>query len=1204
MALPLVLVPFSPPLLHPHDHHLLRYYAAVMRVMRRVLHRAFLLLRPASNDTVKQLLFALPGYSMKQYKEFTKPERLKLDNDVSSEEYDVSLLHRLLQRVCGLTESNSSVAGTLENRLKVLKGHRNALAHEELLLSSEELRRRVGEVEDLCRDVLVIAGLRSRQEVVRYVREMEEGVNEILTGNIDMWEPYRQGLERLRQEQCNILVREGKNELRLLSQRLCVLNPFAWVLESDFHLTIEEAFTELELEGSGVIDMQDLLRLTMPSGHRPDAVIVSGSPGIGKTSLTRFLLHDWLSDDPTVQGLDDFDLLLPIEVRNVSSTDVCSLVREELLPGSCRHLHRDDVLATLRGVSVLWVIDGYDEATDNTRNLIKELLNKFQNSIFFITMRTECRREVELLLSGMHISHLTIVNKGFSDENIRVCTEKLFRAYVNNPVEKTTSMDQFFSFLGERATCLHMLRVPLLLTMLVVLWLQDTFVISGATTITRLHHVLINHMLTKMFTRQSSSRLGLSESRFKKKMEVFLTVLGKFFWLSDLKFTYKDSDFEIEELEKVCNDLDLPFKDTMSPFFTFDVKAKSGELREIYTVIHRTVKEFLSGRAFSLVMVSEGWDVLTAASHWRRDGVLLQQQYDTASGEPESLDVFIMEKLNETGCEDYSEEVFPHNDRFETDSHGSSLVRMPAANDVREQARERCYRYFNKFTPYSSSFTIFFIAGYLKLRKELTYSRAEQLVYVISLGDYSVNEYSLWLRLIQESEEDTGIIQEVSNFLTTFQWAPEPQDNQLVQDLLKYVTPELVFLLQGKVLDECSGLRQLSHTFSRVPAEIHLDFRNQFLEAAPSTVGASECLEVLLDKTSRCRLTTLCCFMNEDSVGFLKRAPHLQELCIKIVSTKDLHRLSEALPSLYCLRNLMIHLDPNLLATRPRELSTLELPSGKEFAKSMKMARCFRILPQKDKATDQSFHLGTLFDMYSERWNLPSVRCAARCSTSQNSLLTGNSCNKTPPMLFQRHSRATHMFSMHYHRESLRYLRGVHRLVQSALCTLKQSKKKKFNIRSKCSDPLGSWRSWLVLWLCETMIMEHRTSIALHRRVLTYHGLTTLTPPSCVTLVLPDALGFDPRQVGAVVGRLCWNPMLVKLEGRVCSTDAEHLASLVFWIGSSVSRVQCIRVTIETTRKRRKELANLEGRFLKTVARSGASFKYLFNWWYQADVWR
>lgn len=1143
-AVVLTLMPLASPVLRQEDENLWRYNAAIMRVMCGVIHLVFTLLRPADNRTPKELLFSLPNYSNTQYKELTKAMRHKLDNNHPTEEYDITMLCMMLQKVCGLSRQ-WSIPGTLGNYLKIMKDKRNELAHEDLRLTNQDLASRILVLKDLCRQVLTMTSQQIGRPLDNEIREAEEGLEEALTAGVDMWEPYRQGLNDLRQQQCNIMVREGKKEVKILSQRLHTLNPFAWLLEEDFsHHTVSDVFTELTLKNQNLVNMSNLLITELPSGGVPETIIVCGSPGIGKTSLMRFILHDWLSGAPVLQGLDAFDLVLLVETRHVMSDNVCQLLRHEMLRNTCQHLNDDDIVSTLQELSVLWLLDGYDEASVNTKQLIKEILRKFSDSKIIISTRTECTNEAELAVSDLHLSHIVLHIVGLSTSNIKACAKKLFGLYISREDKQKENLESFLSFLDKQNFEMQgIFRVPLFLTMLAVLWIDNSSVISKATTSTKILMVLVDHIVKKMSTRQCFKRSGVTERNLKKRLDLFLDDLGYEF-LNHYGMSFDATSKSVECLEKRCEELQLPFEETMSPFFTFIVESSAGKTKETYSINHRTLGEFLLARVFCRKMISEEWDVFTTAQEFmRRKRIHFQKLPDIHQSvmavinenyEPH-LTVYNLVDDNEEYYENIKDSIYGF-DRF-----CNSISFSDTEGNV---SRFYCSNFFWLTLSYHHSQCPEFISGYLKIKDEVTLRRAEQIYYMYSIKYTTPEE---WLRLIREMEEDEIMLKQVSPYLRIFQWDVSHYEVQAVQQLLEYVTPQSV-LLQSSGEWESKYFQNTVQILSKVPTDLDIHFRDLYYQKKHSTTDVLPCLNMIFAECAKCHLTTLCCPVDNTCLNILRKACYLQELLVKVNTLQDAKDLAKVTCELPQLEYLEVVFDPVIMSGEPETLPAFDV-----FQRIRSKQRNSR--RHRKSRLEQGFNL-ELLQYISYKWKLPSVHCNLVCGkrVSSRNCIT---CHHNPNSLLLN-DKYDHFLAVKWHCRCIKILKKLHLIMNKILIIGrgKEYNKSLFNPFARWNDKGGVWWCLLFLHVTQGLLQEHRESISLHYRLLKFtHRISGKVKTVPIKLVFPKSLRFDPMKFGEAVTKLCPNPQSVVISGDSQDIHGYLTSLIMFWIYFSVSSV-------------------------------------------------
>ncbi|XP_069184875.1 uncharacterized protein [Procambarus clarkii] len=1088
----LVLLPMAPPLLRLDDHLILRYYAAVMRVVRPVLVHVLHLLTKKKN--LKQLLFELPLYSKTKYRNhFDREQRQQLDDNVSSENYDITLLFTLLQKVGGLAEENNakwSTQGTLENKLRKLKNHRNILAHEELSLTPEKLQNILSNIEELCREVLVLAGLRCRSLVSEKVKVMEEGLSEVLTGGVDLWEPYKEALHNLQQEQCNILVREGKKEIKELAKNLRILNPFVWLMEDNFaHLDVNQIFTDLDIEGQGQVDTKDFFTNPLPTGKYPDVLITHGSPGIGKTSLTRYFIHDWLSVSPSINGIDEFDIVLPVELRHVTSKDTRALLCDEVLRNACHHLKSSDIIPTLREVSTLWLLDGYDEATKKTKRLVKEILKKFHNSKFMITTRTDCVHELQMLVSELHRSQGVYQLRGLTPDKWTSYATKLFSVSFQDDINgRRDSCRRFLQFMKEKEEDMwEIFSVPLFVVVLVVLWLEKPSDVTEATTVTRLYHILINHIINRMTRRLQLSPLSLSESQLRDKINSFLNLLGNIFWENSQRYKYVLFDYQIKEIEKLCEKSGLPFKECMSPFFLVIVKPSITGTQEEYYPLHRTVQEFLAARAFCDAMITQASDVLTIAAHWmvehRENFTKYFPNEKEVHGKDNNKRDFVMNKLCEGSNNMFDNYDFVGECIFSLNCFCSIYEPSLSAHfgDPGERERYFCYQYFTFcVSGITGSLIIPFICGILKLNNELTQKRAEQIIYVVICGEDKIRNYVLWLRLLDETYRDSVFLKELTSQISPYQWNPTPNELPEVGQLLQFVTPEslLVHLCE---LSECTdnnfieGLRILS----RFPIRISLDLGNGMNKVTKSSLTFTEkCLSLLLASGTSCRLIALGVPLNKQSLSMLCHARHLEDLCVRVDTLEDLQTLAQITNNLQNLTNLCVfmnfvfsnisykvlptfnikqHTGANLsfaqvpkkpfkgivsffgkLYLKPHKCTPPKVTSHKQIHRFVNVRKggkmsylCKPTLPALPYPIQlEGLKTSGIYEFCRTMWNLPSVHCHSRCDERFDPVLCWDKCRHILLHIIFRVSQPTKHQWFHCHR-AIRYHQSCFKRLRS-----------------------------------------------------------------------------------------------------------------------------------------------------------------------------
>ncbi|XP_013412618.1 uncharacterized protein LOC106175254 [Lingula anatina] len=236
------------------------------------------------------------------------------------------------------------------------------------------------------------------------------------------------------------------------------LNPIPWCEEFN-SLHVADVFTNLEIyKSSENVQLEDIFR--GPTGKVPKRLVVSGSPGSGKTTLCRKLAYDWANHDAKPYQLHEFQFLFLIEARHLIGKIEDALF-QDLLPSDVV-MDKDAFFRYLSSnqSKILFIIDGYDELKDVRSTNLKQLITKriFRHSSVLITTRPECLQEL------LQYSEKHMVNKGFTTENAKHFVRKYF------PEKEGPFIEKVFSFLDTNRFVKELVTTPLNVVLLCIIW--------------------------------------------------------------------------------------------------------------------------------------------------------------------------------------------------------------------------------------------------------------------------------------------------------------------------------------------------------------------------------------------------------------------------------------------------------------------------------------------------------------------------------------------------------------------------------------------------------------------------------------------------------------------------------------------------------------------------------------------------------------
>nr|XP_045618600.1 uncharacterized protein LOC123770606 [Procambarus clarkii] len=180
----------SSPVIQPEDVNRLLYGLAVTKAGRDALASVFMWSYRGTFPVVTYLTQDL-GYTNAQYRRvFDDYQRDKLEVSSDAATFDITLLYKLLQLVCGLAEMNDPTWTTpgpqgpsLEHLIHSLKQHRNTLAHDNVRMSEQDLTSTLTELSDLLAKMLAEAGVRcgtNSEDVDHVIRDVTEYIGGLL----------------------------------------------------------------------------------------------------------------------------------------------------------------------------------------------------------------------------------------------------------------------------------------------------------------------------------------------------------------------------------------------------------------------------------------------------------------------------------------------------------------------------------------------------------------------------------------------------------------------------------------------------------------------------------------------------------------------------------------------------------------------------------------------------------------------------------------------------------------------------------------------------------------------------------------------------------------------------------------------------------------------------------------------------------------
>ncbi|XP_076051708.1 uncharacterized protein LOC143031571 [Oratosquilla oratoria] len=519
-----------------------------------------------------------------------KKESLEfLWNDWKKHKQDVTSLFRVFRKSFSSTAEFENVKELKDYRNRVCHAFGSVVKDETYNCERKKMRDLIMEIyKHMAKDSVKDLDIESK------MKDIAKEIDEIDSYN---FEQFKEDFDK---NLCNFLIGEGRNEFGRKYKKYKLSTPFSWMWAEKYNeFDVCQIFTPLKGHNDRILDMKYILKLFSLT----KIITFSGIAGSGKTSLCRFITREWLksvdigldkSDDTEeIEGIGKFNLIFHIELREFARRTLkeniaYTCLRNYLLSGSLNKFESlygkaydsSELLKTLQTLNILFIIDGFDEASAKGKQIVNSIMEHFKDSKIILTTRLEYQEKVEDIIKKDKYKSITIC--GFDKKGRKEFLEKIFTDLISDPSKRAEELKEFSQMIHTNADVLNEhLKLPLTTALLVTLW----------------YHVPAErgHLKSKTATELYDTMFGLWKKRVNDKLkdsqigsidEKLLKYLSKIAWKNLNDDTLSLEKKQIDDFKKECSEFKIFEYEVISGFLVLQ--------GEEYHFMHKTEMEFLA----------------------------------------------------------------------------------------------------------------------------------------------------------------------------------------------------------------------------------------------------------------------------------------------------------------------------------------------------------------------------------------------------------------------------------------------------------------------------------------------------------------------------------------------------------------------------------------------------------------------------------
>ena len=339
------------------------------------------------------------------------------------------------------------------------------------------------------------------------------------------------------------------------------------------------------------VELSDIFHEDEESESSPRIILIEGSPGTGKTTLSLKLAYDWATGKMP-NKFPEVELVLLIKCRDMEDS-IQESAKTQLLPWDNDQL-RNALDSFIHSGKIMLIIDGVDEIPKSAESHVVNLLNRkvLRNCYVVVTSRQEKGMEVRKYCDKL------LEIDGFSDESRNSFIDK----YFTSNIDLAQKLQEKIRTSTENN--LQSLATNPLNALLLCVVFEDN---DGdlPTTVTELYENIIECIWTRYCKRKRPDEKAIS-------FEMAMQTLGKLAYecLIERDTLYFSESMLKDEGKKPCTNIGFLYKD--------DISTRISKPQITYWFLHKTFQEYFA--AYYCVYIEKEIDMSKLSYYTSKDG--------------------------------------------------------------------------------------------------------------------------------------------------------------------------------------------------------------------------------------------------------------------------------------------------------------------------------------------------------------------------------------------------------------------------------------------------------------------------------------------------------------------------------------------------------------------------------------------------------